>query len=177
MRHMQVKAAISCLVYVKGKCNITSCQKSHHWGRRKHVTWCEARRGHEHCPVAHLDVHGWSDGLTAVISCFLVCGSHNSARHRHLHPSHAIGGTSTICIHIAMKVAKSVPSEAWNWWTETDPNIPPSVQIHGPSRKMDSQIGSLLSRIKTDTVKVFNQKTDKIFRVTPGTSLLLLKVT
>ena len=39
------------------------------------------------------------DGLTAVISCFLVLklpgsGSHNSAGHQHLHPSHAIASTS-----------------------------------------------------------------------------------
>ena len=42
------------------------------------------------CPVVHLDVRRWSDGLTAAISCFLVlklpdCESHNSARHQHLH--------------------------------------------------------------------------------------------
>ena len=120
----------------KGRCNIPPFPKSCHWGRHKHVTWCEARswavnsdnkfvfkikalhctplefrigflvggfnlkvptvpslplqqqgdttkqlqrpRRHYHlpdlssCPVAHLNVSEWSDGLTAVISCFLV---------------------------------------------------------------------------------------------------------
>ena len=50
------------------------------------------------CPVAHLNVSEWSDGLTAVISCFLVlklpgCGSHNSAGHWHLRPPHSEAGT------------------------------------------------------------------------------------
>ena len=73
-------------------------------------------------------IHGWSDGLTAVISCFLVlklpgCGSHNSARHRHLRPSHAIACASTTWIDIAMEVEISVPSEASNWQTKTDPQF------------------------------------------------------
>ena len=42
------------------------------------------------CPVVHLNVRGWNEGLAAVISCFLPsCGSHDSAGHRHLHPSYA----------------------------------------------------------------------------------------
>ena len=52
------------------------------------------------CPVAHLDVHRWGDGLIAVISCFLVlkllgCESHNSAGHWHLRPPHTVAGTLT----------------------------------------------------------------------------------
>ena len=66
------------------------------------------------CPVAHLDVRVRSDGLTAVISYFLVlklaaCGSHSSARHRHLRPPHAISATSTAQIYTAMEVEKVKP--------------------------------------------------------------------
>ena len=80
------------------------------------------------CPVAHLNVSEWSDGLTAVISCFLVlklpgCVSHKSECHRHLHLFHAGAGTFTPCFKIAGEAEISVLSKAVNRRTKTDPQF------------------------------------------------------
>ena len=88
-----------------------------------------------------------------MISCFLVlkllgCGSHNSARHRHRRPPHAIAGTSTAQIYINYGGENKHIGRHIGEPKQT-PNISPSVQIRGPNRKEDGHIGGLLPRIKT----------------------------
>ena len=101
------------------------------------------------CPAAHHDICRWSDGLTAVISCFLGlklpgCESHNSACHPHPHPSHTIAGASTTWIYIAMAVKKKCTLRGVKL-ADQNRDRP------RPSSKKDSQIGSLLPSIKTAT--------------------------
>ena len=81
----QVKAAICRLVYVKGRCNIPSFQKSRHWGRLKRdVTWSTQLVGVS--PMVQVSVSKQQDATamvfrltnsnacngTAVVNCFLV---------------------------------------------------------------------------------------------------------
>ena len=62
----------------------------------------------------------WTDCCNQLFPGFKTpgCGSHNSARHRHLHPSHAIAGTMTTWIYTAVEVEKGAPSSS-------DQNRPP----------------------------------------------------